>query len=268
VINLASGFARIPFWRPLLRPSCNVDVRGCPICSQTEFRTRTVLSDDLSSTWELSELERRWLDDREGHLCAGCGASRRIRTLLWSLRNLLSGSLDVRTLQINEVPGIESALSAGSLVRTAFPHSRRSAAGSQREQTFADMRHLPFASNTFDLIVHSDTIEHVLEWTRAIDEVYRVLRAGGLHVYSVPVLPWRKSRPRLARDTDGRLRHLLRPSYHGEGDDYLVAWEFGGDFLRQRRPWILGLDYDHQGHNPTVFTIVERKPCEEVFHNL
>jgi SAM-dependent methyltransferase len=50
----------------------------------------------------------------------------------------------------------------------------------------ADFHHLPLRPETFDLITCIDVLEHLDDDVRAISEVHRVLRPGGLLVASVP----------------------------------------------------------------------------------
>ena len=49
-----------------------------------------------------------------------------------------------------------------------------------------DVSHLPFDDATFDLVVSFETIEHVAEPERALDEYCRVLSPGGILVVSTP----------------------------------------------------------------------------------
>jgi SAM-dependent methyltransferase len=50
----------------------------------------------------------------------------------------------------------------------------------------ADVRRLPFAEDSFDLVVCWETIEHVAEGEQVIDEFRRVLRPGGILLVSSP----------------------------------------------------------------------------------
>jgi len=50
----------------------------------------------------------------------------------------------------------------------------------------ADIRHLPFPDQTFDLVVCSEVLEHVPDHQRAIEEIVRVLKPAGAIVVSVP----------------------------------------------------------------------------------
>ncbi len=51
----------------------------------------------------------------------------------------------------------------------------------------ADIRSLPFDDDAFDLVVSFETIEHVEDPGRALDELSRVLAPGGLLMISTPV---------------------------------------------------------------------------------
>ncbi len=50
----------------------------------------------------------------------------------------------------------------------------------------ADGMHLPFADNSFDLVLTSEVIEHILEPHKMMREIYRVLRPGGCVVVTTP----------------------------------------------------------------------------------
>lgn len=50
----------------------------------------------------------------------------------------------------------------------------------------ADLRAVPFAENSFDLLYSMGTIEHFLEHNQAVAECHRVLRRGGLAIIGVP----------------------------------------------------------------------------------
>jgi SAM-dependent methyltransferase len=46
---------------------------------------------------------------------------------------------------------------------------------------------LPFAENAFDIVVSCDVLEHVASVGRALEEIHRVLRPGGLFIGFVPL---------------------------------------------------------------------------------
>jgi SAM-dependent methyltransferase len=86
-----------------------------------------------------------------------------------------------------------------------------------------DMTNLNFADETFDLVIHSDTLEHVPNPIRGLSECRRVLKRGGLCAFTVPMIVGRLTRSRAG----------MPASYHGNPSapqaDYSVQTEYGCD---------------------------------------
>ncbi|MGK8235136.1 class I SAM-dependent methyltransferase [Roseovarius sp. MS2] len=95
-----------------------------------------------------------------------------------------------------------------------------------------DLTRLTFQDNSFDLIITSDVMEHLPDIEKAFAETLRVLRPGGLHVFSIPndyPLPDRtETRARLEQ---GTLVHFKPERYHnaGDGTKCLVFTDYGSD---------------------------------------
>lgn len=68
-------------------------------------------------------------------------------------------------------------------------------------------------------------------------EVHRILKPDGMHVFTVPIICDRHETRQRATIKEGRLIHLLPPSYHGGVNggksDFLVFYEFGSDFIER-----------------------------------
>ena len=60
--------------------------------------------------------------------------------------------------------------------------AQRSLTGLPIEARQADATALPFADESFDMVVSFLMLHHVVEWEQAVAEVARVLRPGGLFV--------------------------------------------------------------------------------------
>jgi SAM-dependent methyltransferase len=94
-----------------------------------------------------------------------------------------------------------------------------------------DVQRLSFDDASFDVVISSETMEHVrLPWT-GFAEIARVLKPGGVHCFTIP---YRPGRPTTARvDTSGAEdRHTLPPVHHLDPYDRrgaLVYTDFGGD---------------------------------------
>ncbi len=179
--------------------------------------------------------------------------------LLWSIKRVVPEIRRLDVLHLNRTNGLTASLeSARSLTETVY---RPDYPAGEMVDGYAnqDMAALTLEDNSFDLVIHSETLEHVHDYQRALSEARRVLKHGGYQVYTIPLLHRRTSRRRIAIDLSGRISHLLPPSFHGNEGEYPVVWEFGGDFLALRKPWIDQIHYDNYWRNPTIFTIIENK---------
>ena len=86
-----------------------------------------------------------------------------------------------------------------------------------------DLRNIPFANDTFDLIISEDVLEHVQDVRTAFAEINRVLKMGGHHIFTVPVHENRKTLDRTP---------LPNKVYHGDPlrrEGALVITDFGDD---------------------------------------
>ncbi|HJQ38276.1 MAG TPA: class I SAM-dependent methyltransferase [Thermoanaerobaculia bacterium] len=50
----------------------------------------------------------------------------------------------------------------------------------------ADMRHMPFRDETFDVVYTMGTLEHIAEYRHTMREIHRVMKRGGVAVIGVP----------------------------------------------------------------------------------
>ena len=238
---------------------CQIDKFGCVFCGGKRFGQHSVIDDVLADTWGLSTKERQWFDEREGGFCFHCRMSKRVRMLLWSLRRICPDLPARSVLHLNQVNELGPALAAaGHLVETVHRPELRpgTTVGGYRNE---DLCRLTFPDQQFDLVIHSETLEHLADYEEALKEATRVLKPGGFQIYSVPLLHDRQSRQRIVRSSDGSFIQVLPPSAHGGNSEYPVVWEFGKDFIGKRRPWIYQIHYDDFQKNPTIFTIIERQ---------
>jgi SAM-dependent methyltransferase len=101
-----------------------------------------------------------------------------------------------------------------------------------------DLTRLTYPDACFDLVLTSETLEHVPDLDAALGEIRRVLVPGGRHVFTVPVLPGtERTFPRMVVRPDGSLEDRASRIAHPGGDwGYPVFTEFGADLpdrLRQ-----------------------------------
>lgn len=99
------------------------------------------------------------------------------------------------------------------------------------------LEQLTYSDESFDLIVSSETLEHVPDLSSALREIHRVLRAGGWHLFTVPLFPGTSETfARASRNEDGQVEFRGTPIHHPGGDwGYLVYTEFGTDLPERLR---------------------------------
>lgn len=253
--------------------------RGGPPCGTCGFEGaalhRSVLWPGLIDAWDLSSEWARWMDAREGSRCAWCGSSLRSSQLARAIVEVANARTGSRATRLNALfrdPRAQSLRvaeinSAGNLHRhlARCPGLRYSEFGSAcAELPSQDLMNLTYADASFDIAITSDTLEHVPDVDRALRELLRVLRPGGAHVFTVPVV-WDRATRQRATLRDGRLAHLLPPSYHGasgEGraDDFLVFYEFGADFVDRCRAAGFEVELRRDATNPALVTFIASKP--------
>ena len=94
---------------------------------------------------------------------------------------------------------------------------------------------LTYEDNSFDLVLSSDIFEHVRRPFAGFQEVNRVLKPGGFHIFSIP--PQHPMRPKTVFrvDTSGPEDVFVLPRhYHSapKGGKSLVYTDFGEDMTR------------------------------------
>jgi ubiquinone/menaquinone biosynthesis C-methylase UbiE len=116
-----------------------------------------------------------------------------------------------------------------------------------------DIHAIPYPNDTFDLVIHSDTLEHVPHPIHGLKECLRVLKPGGALCFTIPIVI-----SRLTRNRTG-----LRGSFHGnsktDANDFSVQTEYGADFWTQ----LIDAGFDnvtlHTYEYPSGISILARK---------
>ncbi len=192
----------------------------CSLCGSTAFTAQPVLWPGLVAEWQLAPEEVAYVDAQQGMRCDGCGASLRAVALGLAVGEFLGDSQPIalalpavpglRVLDLNGIPALSSLIAAmPNAVRADYPA--------------VDMQAMPWPDASFDLVLHSDTLEHIPNPLRALAECRRILRPGGRLCYTVPTIIGRLSRSRAG----------LPASFHGNPEtateDHIVQTEFGAD---------------------------------------
>ena len=99
-----------------------------------------------------------------------------------------------------------------------------------------DMQNISFSENTFDLVLHSDVLEHVPNPIHAMKEVFRILKPGGICLFSTPIYSNRYSHKQTAVLENGHINFLGKPLYHGNplsSEGTPVFFEFGLNLINE-----------------------------------
>ncbi len=95
-----------------------------------------------------------------------------------------------------------------------------------------DVTRLTYASESFDLVISQDVMEHVADPVAGFAETARVLRPGGSHIFTIPQNRELGRSITRARLNGGAVEYLLPAEYHGDpvrAEGALVFTEFGSD---------------------------------------
>lgn len=98
-----------------------------------------------------------------------------------------------------------------------------------------------FESESFDLVITQDVMEHVFHPDAAYREIYRSLRPGGCHIHTTPIYKQLvQTEQRAALREDGSIEYLAEAEYHGNpisGEGSLVTFRFGYDLAEKIAEW-------------------------------
>jgi SAM-dependent methyltransferase len=98
-----------------------------------------------------------------------------------------------------------------------------------------DLEHLTFADETFDIVITQDVFEHIFQPALAAKEIARVIRPGGAHIMTTPLVRQNKpSQRRCKLGNHHEIINFLEPVYHGNPmskDGSIVTVDWGFDIL-------------------------------------
>ncbi len=208
-----------------------------------------IINSELRSAWGIGREMAAAFDRRESLACPECGCSLRTRRLAEAVVATYAPSLgldadaaslvdllgdpqfrSLRVAEINSCGMLHNILAEHP--RLAYSEYAADSVAEPRERDSRpsqDLQALTYPEASFDLILTSDTLEHVPQPERAWQEIARVLAPGGFHIFTIPVLPGqRATRPRAHLGPKGVVL-TAPPAYHGCGGEYLVFTDFGVD---------------------------------------
>ena len=182
----------------------------------------------------------QWGSVRESMHCTSCRSSSRKRHVVKTLLDLYAPS--VRCLYdakpVLSAFSIYSAVSNDHLHLSLGPENPNYVCSEYfpgiEEGTGKDgvvcqnLERLTFRDEQFDVVITEDVFEHIRKPEKAFSEIHRVLKPGGRHIFTMPLMFDRKTLRRVNTDADED-EHIMPPDYHMDTlrNQILVYTEFG-----------------------------------------
>lgn len=186
------------------------------------------------------------LNLRETGHCSSCASTNRQRQMAYAIRKIMLMAPKGRFVFPNEF-SIFNAESTGPLHQrlssiSGYISSEYFGDGYRRGEEVDGIRHedlqnLSFADRSLDLILSSDVLEHMPAPYRAHREIFRVLKPGGRHIFTVPFNPGESKDDVRATIVDGKIVHLAEKLFHGDPvrpDEGILVWTIFGTEMMKR----------------------------------
>lgn len=93
---------------------------------------------------------------------------------------------------------------------------------------------MTFPDDSFDVFITQDVMEHIDRPMDALKEIERVLKPGGVHIFTTPIYIFSKTHPRISFNEKGERIYVDPPVYHGNpisSEGSLVTYDWGDDIL-------------------------------------
>ena len=176
-----------------------------------------------------------WL--RDFFLCSNCGSIPRERALLQVIKTYYP---NYRDLDIHETSPCGRGASHKLMTKCAnysasqyYSDVPLGGVHPQHGYRCEDLEKMTFADASFDLFVSQDVMEHIFDPAKAFKEIARILKPGGAHIFTVPMVNKANKSERWASRGDGlSIVYHNKPEYHGNPIDdkgSLVTMHWGYD---------------------------------------
>jgi len=173
-----------------------------------------------------------------GVRCVRCAASAIHLVIGWALRDQVPDLADRDVCELSARGPLAAFLKRTAKSAALSEYFADAEPGSYRRGVRCeDVQRLTYAAASFDLVTHTEVLEHVPDDARAFAELHRVLRPGGTMLFTVPLYGGYPTVER-ARLRGGEIEHLMEPAYHIDplrGAGILAFRDYGLDIVERLR---------------------------------
>ena len=153
-----------------------------------------------------------------------------------------------------------SNIVAADISLRALKHSKEEHARLKINYVVCDIQNMPFKDNSVDIVVCTETLEHVPDMQRAINECYRILKESGYIFISTPnynnliglkkKLEDKKAKREYWEPWGGHIggmeRHMTPRKLHNALKKFKIIYTQGGGYLL---PWTYFMPFFKRYHN-------------------
>ena len=169
-----------------------------------------------------------------GIRCGQCSAGVVQISMGWALRELEPSLGSLRVCELSAQGAIASFVQDNAKSVALSEYYEGVLPGSLHGNVRCeDVQRLTYPADTFDLVTHTEVLEHVPNDRLAFRELLRVLRPGGRTIFTVPVHGGDKTLER-ARLENGHIQYLQEAVYHTDplrAEGILAYRDYGRDIL-------------------------------------
>ena len=246
--------------RPIGSIKKDLKFEECIICGNRDiFRFNSWIIDKRTiTTWKDDRFTEKMLL-RESLFCQNCGSSTRTRSIIKTLlknkrinpglkSNLiaLDSNKNIKILLVNQISNsklLQDLINEKFYCISTFFNPGLSFGIKKNSSQNEDILDLTFESNYFDIVIHSDVLEHVRDWEKALLESTRVLKKGGMLYFTTPINTNIAFTTKKFYIKDDEIELLKPVVFHGRAggifsiiqrrNDYIEMYQFGNSFFSE-----------------------------------
>lgn len=225
--------------------------------------------------FSFSKTNNSWIDLRGEFVCQKCMFSARIRFLLSAIVNQIGELHESNILLFEQITPLYRHMKSLYPNVVGCEYLGESYLSGQcinfngQHILHQDMLSSSYPDSHFDYVFHSDVLEHVPDYLKALKENYRILKKEGVLIFAAPIYNHYEHIICAKIDNYGGISHLEEPAYHGNplsDKGSLVFTRFGYKIVQELRD--IGFSDVVIGFNYSLFDgyVSNGNPYYEIGH--